>query len=55
MMYYYWKNRGISPSVFYNMPKGELTVIRAFYEREIEDKVEMIKKSEGKAVCPLWF
>jgi len=55
MMYYYWKSKGISPSVFYNMPKGELTVIRAFYEREIEDKLEMIKNAQGKPVCPMMF
>lgn len=55
MMYYYWKSKGISPSVFYNMPKGELTVIRAFYEREVEDKLEMIKNTQGKPVCPMMF
>ena len=37
MMYYYWKNKGIRPSVFYNMPEGEKTVLRAFFEQEIED------------------
>lgn len=55
MMYYYWKHKGISPSVFYSMPRGELTVIQAFYEREIADRNEAIKNSEGKAVCPLWL
>ena len=53
MMYYYWKHRGIRPSVFYSMPRGELMVLQAFYIREIEDRNEAIKNSEGKAVCPL--
>ena len=55
MMYYYWKYRGISPSVFYSMPKGELLVVKAFYEKEIEERNEAIKASQGKAVCPLWL
>jgi hypothetical protein len=54
-MYYYWKSKGIRPSVFYSMPRGELTVLQAFYEKEVQEKNELIKKSEGKAVCPLWF
>jgi hypothetical protein len=37
------------------MPKGELTVVQAFYERDIEERNEMIKASQGKAVCPLWL
>lgn len=49
MMYYYWKHKGIMPSVFYAIPKGELTVIRAFYERELAEKDEMIRQAEGKA------
>lgn len=53
MMYYYWKHRGIRPSVFYSMPRGELIVLQAFYQREIEERNEAIKNSEGKAVCPL--
>ena len=55
MMFYYWKRRGIRPSVFYAMPRGELTVIQAFYEQEIEEHNEAVKRSEGKAVCPLWL
>ena len=55
MMYYYWTKKGIRPSVFYEMPKGELMVVQAFYEQEITDKNEMIRQSEGKAVCPLWL
>ena len=53
MMYYYWKHRGIRPSVFYSMPRGELMVLQAFYNREIEERNEAIKNSEGKAVCPI--
>ena len=55
MMYHYWKTKGISPSVFYRMPRGELTVVQAFYEKELEEKKELIRKAEGKAVCPLWL
>lgn len=52
MMYYYWKNGRVRPSVFYSMPKGELTVIQSFYQREISDKNEVIKSMDGKAFCP---
>ncbi len=55
MMYYYWKSKGIRPSVFYQMPRGELTVVQAFYEKEVQERDEFIRKSEGKAVCPLWM
>lgn len=55
MMYYYWRQKGIRPSVFYAMPKGELTVVQAFYEQEIAEKNEMIKQAQGKAMCPLWL
>lgn len=44
-MYYYWKTKGILPSVLYNLPYGEKVVIRAFYEKEM---------SEGGSLnCPL--
>jgi hypothetical protein len=46
MMYYYWKNGRVRPSVFYNMAKGEQLVIRAFYELEIKEP----KPNTG---CPL--
>lgn len=55
MMYYYWVHGRVKPSVFYNMPKGELTVIQAFYEKEVKERNEAIEKSKGKAVCPLWL
>jgi hypothetical protein len=45
-MYYYWKEKGILPSVLYNLPSGELMVIRAFYEREIEEK------HKNPPICP---
>lgn len=37
MLYYYWVTKGIRPSFFYNLPDGELAIIRAFYELEIEE------------------
>jgi len=43
-MYYYWKRKGIRPSVFYSMSRGELLVIQAFYERELEDNAELNKR-----------
>lgn len=55
MMYWYWKKRGIRPSVFYSMPRGELTVIQAFHQKEVEEYNEAMKQAEGKAVCPLWL
>jgi hypothetical protein len=39
-MYYFWKTKGIRPSVFYNMPKGELAVLIAFYEKEMDELKE---------------
>ena len=50
MMYFYWKYKGIRPSVFYSMPRGELIVIQAFYEKEIEERNEYMKNAEIKAV-----
>lgn len=44
MMFYYWKKKGIRPSFFTNLPKGELTIIRAFFELEIK---------EPQFMCPL--
>lgn len=55
MMYFYWKHRGIRPSVFYSMPRGELTVIQAFYEYEAKERNELMESAKGKAVCPLWL
>lgn len=47
MMYYYWKHGRILPSVFYRMPRGELTVVQAFFEKEVEENNEIIKKAEN--------
>jgi len=55
MMYYYWVHGRVRPSVFYRMPRGELTVLQAFYEKELQEKNELIESSKGKAVCPLWL
>jgi hypothetical protein len=52
MMYFYWKNKGIRPSVLYSMPKGELMVIQAFYEREQEEHNELIKGVGDKGAIP---
>jgi hypothetical protein len=53
MMYYYWKNGRIRPSVFYSMPKGELTVLQAFFEKEVAEHNELVKFTEGKGVLPV--
>lgn len=53
MMYYYWKNGRIRPSVFYSMPKGELTVLQAFFEKEVEEHNELVKGTDGKGVLPV--
>ena len=45
-MYYYWKTKGIRPSVFYSMPKGELIVIQAFFEEELRENRELIENSK---------
>lgn len=53
MMYYYWKTKGIRPSIFYQMSKGEQIVIRAFFEKELEEKNELIKQMEKSGfACP---
>jgi hypothetical protein len=36
MMYYYWLNGRKRPSFFYNLPPGELKIIQAFWEMEID-------------------
>jgi hypothetical protein len=55
-MYYYWKEKGIKPSEFYNMNRGELTVVRAFYERELKDKNKKMKEmSKSGFACPFMF
>lgn len=53
MMYWYWKKKGIRPSVFYQIPYGELTIIRAFYELEIEEENEKIKALSGMSCAAL--
>ena len=55
-MFYYWKHKGIRPSVFYSMPKGEWTVIQAFYEKEIEERDKVLKEmAKNNVVCPYQF
>jgi hypothetical protein len=41
MLYYYWVTKGIRPSFFYELPAGELAIIRAFYEIEIKEIEEI--------------
>lgn len=53
MMYYYWKHGRIRPSVFYQMPRGELTVLQAFFEKEVEEHNELVKGVDGKGVLPV--
>ena len=53
MMYYYWKTKGIRPSVLYTMPRGELTVVQAFYERELEERNAHNNLIKGKSVMPV--
>lgn len=33
-----------------SMPRGELTVIQAFYEKELEERNELIRKADGKVL-----
>ncbi|WP_165000430.1 hypothetical protein [Anaerophilus nitritogenes] len=44
MIYYFWKTKGIRPSVIYNMPRGELILLMAFYEKEMQEIEEMMKR-----------
>ena len=53
-MYYYWVNGKVSPSVFYNMPKGELMVIQAFFEQEIKERNEAMSRiGNSQSVNPV--
>ena len=47
MMYFYWTRKGIRPSFFYELPKGELALIRAFYEEYVEEL------SKNESMCPM--
>jgi hypothetical protein len=47
MMYFYWTRKGIRPSFFYELPQGELALIRAFYEEYIEEL------SNTESMCPM--
>lgn len=52
MMYWYWKKKGIRPSFFFDLPKGERTIIHAFFEEELKEESERMKSLEGGSVCP---
>lgn len=45
MMYYYWKHGRVLPSVFYKLPRGELLVLQAFYEQEIDDNNKELERA----------
>ena len=49
-MYYYWKKKGIIPSFFYTMDKGEFKLIEAFFTMELEEEIEKMKSGYG--FCP---
>lgn len=48
MMYFYWRHGRIRPSVFYQMPRGELIVIQAFFEKEVEERNEQIRQLQNR-------
>ncbi|UGB31710.1 hypothetical protein [Metabacillus sp. B2-18] len=37
MMYHYWVHGRLRPSFFSEMSQNELTIIRAFFELEVEE------------------
>jgi hypothetical protein len=47
-MYYYWVRKAIRPSFIANLGKGELEIIYAFFEREIEERQNMMGSSMGE-------
>lgn len=53
-MYYYWKEKGIRPSVFYEMPPGELRLIKAFLQKELEEKNRRVEDAlDGGGIFPV--
>lgn len=53
MMYWYWKKKGIRPSVFYTMPKGELKLIQGFFRMELEEEIKKREAMEKNPhICP---
>jgi len=48
LMFNSWTKHGIRPSEIYNMPKGELALIRAFYIIEKEKIANHIKALKGR-------
>lgn len=53
MMYWYWTKKGIRPSVFYSMPRGELRLIQAFFELEMEEDVKRREMAAGGKFMPV--
>lgn len=53
MMYWNWKKRGVRPSEFYKMSKGEQLILRAFFEYEVDEELQKQKIMAEKGVfCP---
>ena len=51
-MYYCWRHHNIKPIDFYNMSEGDKTVIRAFYEIEMEERKETAEATAKAGMCP---
>ncbi|MBP0725533.1 hypothetical protein J5Y03_10070 [Bacillus sp. RG28] len=52
MMYWYWKKKGIRPSFFFELPRGEMAIISAFFEEELKEEVEKRKAMSEGSICP---
>ncbi|CAH0121049.1 MULTISPECIES: hypothetical protein [unclassified Paenibacillus] len=52
MLYYYWSRKGIRPSEIHNMPAGERSLIRAFYELELEERERLARTGNVWATLP---
>lgn len=52
-----WKKHSLMPSVYYNLPVSEQTVLAAFFEKEIEEKnqiIEALSESDfGGLIIPI--
>ncbi len=46
-MYYFWKTKGMLPSVYNELPYGEHKILKVFYEMEIKEE------PRGHNTCPL--
>lgn len=46
MMYLLFRYKNRNPSEFYDLPLGEKTIVSAFMEREIEDRIKEAESGE---------